>query len=93
MSRCNPTERVEPGASYMTYQWWVGACNELTIGKLDMQSRTPEYKYCACRIERIANQERAEAQIGQMYESIRAQMGLKNYTKEQLNVHYHKEIK
>lgn len=93
MSRCLPTKRVEPGASYMTYQWWVGACNELTIGKLDMQSRTPEYKYCACRIERIANQERAEAQIGQVYEAIRAQMGLKNYTKEQLNVHYHREIK
>ena len=31
MSRASVTDRVNAGAVYMTYQWWIGACNELTI--------------------------------------------------------------
>ena len=40
----------------MTYQWWIGACNELTNDSLDPISKTPEFKYCAVKVERIEDQ-------------------------------------
>lgn len=76
ITRCLPTERVEKGATYMTYQWWIGACNELTISKLDPQSRTPEYKYCACRVEKIEDQAWAEQYVKDIYRDIRTCMGI-----------------
>ena len=76
VTRCMPTQRVTPGSTYMTYQWWVGACNELTLGRLDAQSRTPEYKYCACRVEKIADQKWAEKHVRDVYRSIRTEMGI-----------------
>jgi formate dehydrogenase major subunit len=76
ITRCLPTERVKPGATYMTYQWWIGACNELTTAKLDPISNTPEYKYCACRVEKIEDQEWAENHVKELYDEIRAQMGI-----------------
>ncbi|MDR1920694.1 MAG: formate dehydrogenase subunit alpha [Candidatus Adiutrix sp.] len=75
-SRCFPTERVKKDAVYMTYQWWIGACNELTIGKLDPVSNTPEYKYCACRVEKVEDQNEAERYIKSEYSSIKARMGV-----------------
>ena len=60
----------------MTYQWWVGACNELTNPRLDPKSRTPEYKYCACRVEKLDDQEWAENYIATRYAEIRAKMGI-----------------
>lgn len=30
LSRAQINDRVNLGAVYMTYQWWIGACNELT---------------------------------------------------------------
>ena len=78
MTRCLPTERVAKGATYMTYQWWIGACNELTIGKnLDPVSNTPEFKYCNCRVEKIADQDWAEKYLVSEYRSIRERMGIK----------------
>ncbi len=78
MTRCLPTERVAKGATYMTYQWWIGACNELTIGKnLDPVSNTPEFKYCNCRVEKIADQDWAEKYLISEYRSIRERMGIK----------------
>ena len=62
----------------MTYQWWVGACNELTIANLDPISKTPEYKYCAVKVEKIENQEWAEQQLKQEYEEIKSKMLSKN---------------
>lgn len=76
ITRCLPTDRVSPGSTYMTYQWWIGACNELTTSVLDPKSRTPEFKYCACRIEKIQNQKGAELFIKRRYEEIRARMGV-----------------
>ncbi|MDR2632563.1 MAG: formate dehydrogenase subunit alpha [Treponema sp.] len=73
-TRCKPTERVKAGAVYMTYQWWIGACNELTISSLDPTSRTPEYKYCACRIEKIPDQKWAEEEVLRRYKDIRKRM-------------------
>lgn len=76
ITRCLPTERVKPGATYMTYQWWVGACNELTTAYLDPISNTPEYKYCACRVEKIDDQDWAERHVKELYAEIRTQMGI-----------------
>lgn len=76
ITRCLPTERAAKGATYMTYQWWVSACNELTNPRLDPKSRTPEYKYCACRVEKLDDQEWAENYIATRYAEIRAKMGI-----------------
>ncbi|MDR2367461.1 MAG: formate dehydrogenase subunit alpha [Deltaproteobacteria bacterium] len=76
IARCLPTERVRPGAVYMTYQWWIGACNELTISSLDPTSRTPEYKYCAAKVERIEDQDWAENEVRRIYTDIRSSMGI-----------------
>lgn len=75
MSRILETERVRKGAVYMTYHWWIGACNELTISHLDPISKTPEYKYCAVRIDKIDNQPWAEQNIVDEYAKLRTQMG------------------
>lgn len=48
----------------MTYQWWVGACNELTRDNLDPISKTPETKYCAVKVEAIADQQWRSAMPG-----------------------------
>jgi formate dehydrogenase major subunit len=76
ITRADVTERCNKGTVYMTYQWWIGACNELTQASLDPVSNTPEYKYAACRVEKIADQSWAEKQILDNYEKIRAQMGI-----------------
>lgn len=76
ITRCLPTERAKKGAVYMTYQWWIGACNELTTAYLDPISKTPEYKYCACKVQKIKDQAWAEKHIADNYEEIRAQMGI-----------------
>lgn len=78
LTRALVTDRVKPGATYMTYQWWVGACNELTIANLDPISKTPEYKYFAVKVEKIENQEWAEQQLKQEYEEIKSKMLSKN---------------
>jgi len=71
LTRAKVTERVKKGAVYMTYQWWVGACNELTISRLDPSSSTPEYKYCACRVEKLSDQKAAWAEVQRQYETLR----------------------
>jgi formate dehydrogenase major subunit len=73
-TRAKPTARVKTGAVYMTYQWWIGACNELTISSLDPLSKTPEYKYCAARIEKIPDQKWAEEEVNRRYADIRKRM-------------------
>ena len=74
LTRAKVTERVKRGAVYMTYQWWIGACNELTLGNLDPISKTPEYKYCACKVERIKDQKWAWEEVERRYEDIRTKM-------------------
>jgi formate dehydrogenase major subunit len=68
------TPRVKKGAAYMTHQWWIGAVNELTVPYLDPQSRTPEYKYCAIRIEKIPDQAWAAKEVSKIYTNIRRNM-------------------
>ncbi|NGM84036.1 formate dehydrogenase subunit alpha [Paenibacillus sp. 7124] len=74
VARAQVSERVKQGATYMTYHFWIGSCNELTGDALDPVSKTPEYKYCAIRLERIPDQLRAEQQVQQQYDSLRKQM-------------------
>lgn len=83
ITRCNATERVAKGATYMTYQWWIGCCNELTIGSnLDPVSNTPEYKYCNCRVEKLDDQAEAWEYVNTEYKNIRERMGIKMVGKE-----------
>ncbi len=74
LTRALVTDRVIKGATYMTYSWWIGSCNELTIDNLDPISKTPEYKYCAIKVESIKDQDSAEQYIKDEYEKIRKQM-------------------
>lgn len=78
LTRALVTDRVQEGATYMTYQWWVGACNELTISSLDPISKTPEYKYCAIKVEKIDDQNYAEECVKNEYKDLRTKMGVKN---------------
>lgn len=74
ISRTLVSERTNVGAVYMTYQWWIGACNELTIDHLDPISKTPEYKHSAVRVEKIDDQAWAEAYVQEAYASMKAGM-------------------
>ncbi|MCL0522468.1 hypothetical protein M3A01_05835, partial [Klebsiella pneumoniae] len=68
------SDRINPGAVYMTYQWWVGACNELTQDNLDPISKTPETKYCAVKVEAIADQQWAERYAWTAYSDMKARL-------------------
>jgi assimilatory nitrate reductase catalytic subunit len=49
------TEAIRPDHVFVPYHWPVPtAANALTIDALDPRSKIPEYKVCACRIERAA---------------------------------------
>jgi len=74
ITRANHNPRVNAGAVYMTYQWWIGACNELTVDHLDPISKTPEYKYCAVKVEAIADQTWAENHVKQTYNKMKSDM-------------------
>ena len=74
MVRALVTDRANEGAVYMTYQWWIGACNELTGHHCDPVSKTPEYKYAAVKVERIEDQAAAESQLQQEYSELRAEL-------------------
>ena len=58
----------------MTYQWWVGACNELTNANLDPISKTPEYKYCACKVEKLTDQKAAWEDVNKTLADLRKKM-------------------
>ncbi|MFS7534129.1 molybdopterin dinucleotide binding domain-containing protein [Klebsiella pneumoniae] len=74
ISRADLSDRINPGAVYMTYQWWVGACNELTQDNLDPISKTPETKYCAVKVEAIADQQWAERYAWTAYSDMKARL-------------------
>lgn len=76
ISRADVSSRTNKGACYMTYQWWIGKCNELTAEHLNPGSRTPEYKYSAVRIEKIDDQTWAERYVVKEYTK------LKNHLKQ-----------
>jgi formate dehydrogenase major subunit len=65
-SRCVATSRIKKNTAYMTHQWWIGSVNELTVPYLDPQSKTPEYKYCAVKVEKIDDQNWAATEVAHL---------------------------
>ncbi|KJM63391.1 formate dehydrogenase [Pluralibacter gergoviae] len=74
ITRAKVSDRPNPGAVYMTYQWWIGACNELVTENLSPITKTPEYKYCAVNVEPIADQAAAERYVVEAYGKLKAQL-------------------
>lgn len=74
ITRANVSDRPNQGAIYMTYQWWIGACNELVAENLSPITKTPEYKYCAVQIDPIKDQEQAEYFVQQEYSKIKQRL-------------------
>lgn len=74
ITRAKVDPRVYPGACYMTYQWWVGKCNDLTIDHVDENSHTPEDKYCAVQYEAIADQAWAENHLNEEYSALKKRL-------------------
>ncbi len=71
ITRAQISDRPNRGAVYMTYQWWIGACNELVTENLSPITKTPEYKYCAVRVEPIADQVAAEQYVIDEYNKLK----------------------
>ena len=67
ITRANLNERINKGAVYMTYQWWIGKCNQLTMHVTDPLSGTPEDKHSACQVEQIEDQVWAERYAQKLY--------------------------
>ncbi len=54
VSRVQLTERVKPGMIFMPLHFEEAAANLLTNPALDPISKTPEYKVCAVKLEKVA---------------------------------------
>ena len=67
ITRAALDERINKGAVYMTYQWWIGKCNDLTMHVTDPLSGTPEDKHSACQVEAIDDQVWAERHVQTLY--------------------------
>ncbi|WES67279.1 formate dehydrogenase subunit alpha [Superficieibacter sp. HKU1] len=74
ITRASVSERINQGSVYMTYQWWIGACNELTQDNLDPISKTPETKYCAVKVTAIADQRQAEEYVQTTYSNMKGRL-------------------
>ena len=74
ITRASVDERVFPGAVYMTYQWWIGKCNDLTIDHVDDNSHTPEDKYCAVNLEALPDQVWAEQHLNELYSAMKKRL-------------------
>ena len=70
-SRADVSDRINKGTVYMTYQWWIGKCNELTMHKVDPVSHTPEDKFSACQVDAIADQVWAEGEVERQYTELK----------------------
>lgn len=77
VTKASVTDRVKEGSTFMTYQWWVASCNELTSDHVDPITKTPEYKYCAIRVDKIDDQAWAKQYVADEYEDIRRKMNVK----------------
>lgn len=74
ITRAAVSDRPNKGAVYMTYQWWIGACNELVAENLSPITKTPEYKYCAVSVDAIKDQEEAEQYVVREYDNIKRRL-------------------
>ena len=74
ITRAQISPRTNKGAVYMTYQWWIGACNELVGEVLSPITKTPEYKYVPVRVEKIEDQAWAESHVVQVYSELKQRL-------------------
>ena len=74
ITRAAIDERVNPGTVYMTYQWWIGKCNDLTMHVTDPLSGTPEDKFSACQVAQIEDQVWAEQHAEKLYADMKARL-------------------
>jgi formate dehydrogenase major subunit len=56
-SEARVSEKTSPGECWMPFHFPDGDANWLTNAALDTFARIPEYKVCACRIEKIPDEE------------------------------------
>lgn len=77
ITRAFVDDRINEGAIYMTYQWWIGKCNDLCLHHVDSKSHTPEDKYSACQVERIDDQLWAEEHCQELYMELKERMAQK----------------
>lgn len=76
ITRAEVDDRINKGTVYMTYQWWIGKCNDLTIHAVDGRSSTPEDKYSACQVELVDDQLWAEQHAHEIYMNMKARMSM-----------------
>ena len=74
ITRAAIDERINLGAVYMTYQWWIGKCNDLTMHVTDPLSGTPEDKYSSCEVTSIEDQVWAEQHMETLYNGLKARL-------------------
>jgi formate dehydrogenase major subunit len=74
ITRADIDERCNKGTVYMTYQWWVGKCNDLTLHAVDTRSHTPEDKFSACQVEVIDDQLWAERHLQEQYLDLKGRL-------------------
>jgi formate dehydrogenase major subunit len=74
ITRAEVSDRCNEGTVYMTYQWWIGKCNTLTMHQTDPLSGTPEDKFSACQVEGIEDQLWAERHLQELYLGLKAQL-------------------
>ena len=56
-SEARVSGKTNPGETWMPFHFPDGDCNWLTNAALDKYARIPEYKVCACRVEKIPERE------------------------------------
>lgn len=74
ITRAFVDDRANEGTVYMTYQWWIGNCNVLTLHHVDSKSHTPEDKFSAIQIERIDDQVWAEQHCQELYMELKGRL-------------------
>ncbi|HBO39428.1 MAG TPA: formate dehydrogenase subunit alpha [Pasteurellaceae bacterium] len=56
-SEARVSDKTNPGECWMPFHFADGNCNWLTNPALDKFARIPEYKVCACRIEKLSKED------------------------------------
>lgn len=74
ITRAFVDDRTNDGAVYMTYQWWIGKCNDLTLHQVDGRSHTPEDKFCSCQVELVDDQVWAEQHAQELYMAMKERL-------------------
>jgi formate dehydrogenase major subunit len=74
MIRADLDERCNKGTVYMSYQFWIGKSNNLTLHAVNDRANTPEDKYSACQVEAIEDQLWAERHLQEQYIELKSRL-------------------